>query len=101
MELHTTLCSGLRPPPVTGKARFSARLRSSKRLLPATMLAAALLGLVSAAACSKDSASQPTTGSVAAICTSWPRWTTLGDAPARVAARIMGATSRSSGTAVL
>ena len=66
MELHTTLCSGLRPPPVTGKARFSARLRSSKRLLPATMLAAALLGLVSAAACSKDSASQPTTAQAAA-----------------------------------
>jgi protein-disulfide isomerase len=39
--------------------------RSSERLLPGTALAAALLGLVCAAACSKDSAPQPTTAQAA------------------------------------
>src|SRR5438874_1179050 len=41
------------------------RLRSSKRLLPATALAAAMLGLVSAAGCTKDTAPQPTTAEAA------------------------------------
>src|SRR5256885_2599496 len=39
--------------------------RSSERLLPATVLAAAVLGLVSTAACSRDSAPQATTAQAA------------------------------------